>query len=84
LDVLYAPEVRPDDAGEPLGLVVKESDFPLHNFFSYDPQLRSARAFRSGAVLATGVTVCGRTFVGYYVDLSLGLWSPGPPIVLLR
>jgi hypothetical protein len=82
-DVLYAPEGTPVDASGPLGLRVARRGVPLHQFFTLDTELRSARAFHSGAVLAGEGAVCGRSFAYYYLELSLG-WSPTPPVAVSR
>ncbi len=83
MDVLYAPEGTPVDASEPLGLRVTRRRVPVHQFFTLDRDLRSARAFHSGAVLAGEGAICGRSFADYYLDLSLG-WSPTKPVAVSR
>ncbi len=83
-DVLYAPAGPPVDASEPLGLRVGRHGAPVRQFVTLgDARLRSARAFRSGAVLSGEGAVCGRSFAHYYVELSFG-WSPTPPVAVSR
>jgi hypothetical protein len=82
-DVLYPPDGTPVEVGGPLGLRVTHTGAPLFQAFDLDPELRSARAFRSGALLSGEGRVCGRSFAHYYVELSLG-WSPIEPVAVAR
>jgi hypothetical protein len=82
-DVLYPPEGTPVDASGPLGLRVTHTGAPLFQGLGMDPELRSARAFRSGALLSGEGRVCGRSFAHYYLELSLG-WSPIEPVAVAR
>jgi len=83
MDVLYAPDGTPVNASGPLGLQVAHRDVPVHELFTLDRELRSARAFHSGAVLAGEGAVCGRSFAYYYLDLSFG-WSRTAPVAVSR
>jgi hypothetical protein len=82
-DVLYPPEGTPVDASGPLGLRVTHTGAPLSQALGMDPELRSARAFRSGALLSGEGRVCSRSFAHSYLELSLG-WSPIEPVAVAR
>jgi hypothetical protein len=83
MDVLHRPNGGPVDASGPLGLRVARPGVPLFQLFGSDRQLRSARAFRSGALLAGEGRVCGRSFANYYLYVSIG-WSSTAPVAVSR
>jgi hypothetical protein len=83
MDFVYSREITPVDASGPLELRVARPGIPLYRLFSLDPDLRSASAFHSGAVLSGEGPDCGRSFANYYLGRSLG-WGVSTPFAVSR
>jgi hypothetical protein len=83
MELVYSRKVTPVDASGPPELRVTRPGIPMERFVELDPDMRSARAFHSGAVLAGEEPVCGRSFAHYYPDLALG-WGVTTPFAVSR
>jgi hypothetical protein len=86
MELVYTRKVTPVTASGPLEPRVAQRRVPLYELFTSDPDARSARAFQSGAVLAGGGPVCGRSFRSYgshYLVRSLG-WDVTTPFAVSR
>jgi hypothetical protein len=82
LELVYTRKVTPVSASGPLEARVAQRPVPLYELFTSDPDARSARAFQSGAVLASQGAGCGSSF-GSYFARSLG-WDVSTPFAVSR